>query len=266
MSVMTIVACKIFEDEMVWLMQRDPSFENVIADNGEVDRFCEKLDACGVSYKRVPEAAFRDAGGLPSEFSGGCARVFWIMPFALHAVVKKLKEGVYEKIREVRSYSDAVFLMYGLCGNALLDVENDLSDDVCPVVILRDNDGVIADDCIGALVGGRRVYSDMLKGFRGVGTFIMMPKWSACWRDIAVASGFSDHPENTEMMGILMEMANYRQVMKLETGLMYEPNFDENIKEFSNIFGFDILTHTGNQDMVLSCYERVRKIVLKDDV
>jgi len=44
--------------------------------------------------------------------------------------------------------TDGVMVFYGLCGNVLGSVENDLSQPECLVRILKDEDGEIADDCI----------------------------------------------------------------------------------------------------------------------
>ena len=56
-------------------------------------------------------------------------------------------------------------------------IEDDFRTLGCKVCILKEENGEIVDDCIGAVLGGRGRYLEILKSCKGVGTFFLTPMW-----------------------------------------------------------------------------------------
>lgn len=111
-----------------------------------------------------------------------------LLELKLDSTPKILKEKVYEKIELIkeRTHLKNVLLFYGLCGNVLGNIEQDFSDENFQVKILRDEDGEIADDCIGATIGGRKKYLNFLKSFKGIGTLILTPMGAMTTKEVYI--------------------------------------------------------------------------------
>jgi hypothetical protein len=61
------------------------------------------------------------------------------------------------------------------------------------------------------------------------------------------------------MMKRTHEMIGYKRVAKINTGLAYTENFDDAIKEFAEIFDFEILEfNSGNQKIFEDCYQQLK--------
>lgn len=81
---------------------------------------------------------------------------------------------------------EAIFLGYGLCGNALDRPEVLLADAGVPVFIPMDEDHP-EDDCVGLLLGGRRCYYGNAKR---AGTLqILEASWQAAKAHLGVSDG-----------------------------------------------------------------------------
>ncbi|NPE28045.1 DUF1638 domain-containing protein [Methanococcoides sp. SA1] len=262
MSVMSFIGCRMFEDEIVHLVQNDPLIDElIVVENKDCSRLVDKLADVGISYKLVPPTA------LSSAYKDNCADKYCliinILEFALHAIPQNLKSEVYKAVEDMAVFSDGVLLFYGLCGNVLGKVEEELSGLNCRICILKEENGEIVDDCIGAVLGGRDAYLEQLKSFKGVGTFFLTPMWAANWGDMLVAGGFGKDPTDVETSKWVFDSIGYKKVAKLNTGLHYEKEFDNIVKEFADIFEFDILNIEGTLDLVEKCYRDFRDEVLE---
>ena len=173
MSTIGFLSCKMLQDEIVYLLQNDSSISSVtVVENGEHEEFIQKLDEVGIAFSLISDISFLpDSDETNSKSDSDFSVIVWNLELGLHEFPKILKEKVYECLERYSKKADGIFLLYGLCGNVLGKVEEDFKDK-CPVVILRDPEGEIVDDCIGATIGGRRQYINLLKSFKGVGTFI----------------------------------------------------------------------------------------------
>ena len=83
---------------------------------------------------------------------------------ALHSDGKQIMDEVYKNIRDMSRFSDGILLLYGLCGNSLGDIGNDLRDLSCPIYFLTDKDDKRVDDCIAVALGGNKQYEETLSG------------------------------------------------------------------------------------------------------
>ncbi|WP_338099459.1 DUF1638 domain-containing protein [Methanolapillus africanus] len=279
------MACKMLQDEIVHLIQNDSDIGDVlIVENGEHIDFVQKLDELDISYKLIPSVDVlpdrirsKDPNELPLPACSTLddpespdydpatvSLVIWQLDLGLHEVPKKLKVQVYHDLPIMMPKVDGVFLFYGLCGNVLLTVEEDFHDDNCPVLILRDSDGIIIDDCIGGAVGGRAKYAQLLKSFKGVGTFILTPMYARyATEDFfgygQAASGFTNE-QMYEMNKYMFEASGYKQAAVLETGLCYTKNVEENAKTFADKYNFDVIRlGGGNQQIFEDCYRKIKE-------
>src|SRR5512136_2898659 len=119
-------------------------------------------------------------------------------------------------------FSDGILLFYGLCGNSLADVGNDLDDLGCSVHFLTDESGKRVDDCISVALGGNRQYEETLSKFPGVGIYFT-PMWAFNWKEIDEEVGRSS---KSQSLGNMLNNLGYQKVAKLDTGLHYIRDFE----------------------------------------
>jgi len=182
----------------------------------------------------------------------------------LHEVPKLLKQRVYADLPLFIPKADAILLFYGLCGNVLADVERDFTNDHCPVIILRDSDGIIIDDCIGGALGGRAEYAKVLKSFKGVGTFILTPMYStyvvkSFFGFGQQVSGFTDE-QMFKMNQFMFKSSGYKQVANFDTGLYYTKNVEANVQDFADKYQLTVIPLGGGHQKVFEdCYQKTKE-------
>ncbi|MDV0446138.1 hypothetical protein MmiAt1_17550 [Methanimicrococcus sp. At1] len=265
MPVIGILNCKMLQDEIVYLIQNDSDIQNVtVIENGQHDEFIKKLNQAGLkyslagSYDLLPDAAPVQKGNTDISL------VVWNMELGLHDVPKILKEEVYENLHRFAPKVNGILLFYGLCGNVLAHVEDDFKD-IVPVVILREADGEIVDDCVGATIGGRTPYLNLLKSFHGVGTLILTPMGAATTNEF-----FSykkslrplSEDEIYQMNKFMFDEANYKRVARLETGLHYTEDADDSLHQFADKYHFEVIDlDGGSQKIFENSYLKLKNII-----
>lgn len=261
MTVLSFIACRMFEDEIAHIIESDHSIRKVvIVDNEDCAGLAGKLETAGCNYELLPLSAL--PARSENEGEDGLTLVVYMLELALHAVPANLKKVVYEKTEELAGYSDGILLFYGLCGNVLGKVEQDFSSNPCVVRILKEDNGNIVDDCIGAVLGGRAAYLQKLTGSKGVGTFFMTPMWAAHWREMVVSAGMTRNPDDIKMSKFVFDYAGYKNVARMDTGLHYEKEFDSMVEEFARLFDFNIIEMKASPALLESCYRKLCADVL----
>jgi len=256
MTVLSFIACRMFEDEITHIIESDPCIRKVVVvDNEDCSGLAGKLEAAGCNYDLLPLSA------LPSRSENGgedgLILVVYMLELALHAVPANLKKVVYEKVEELSGHSDGILLFYGLCGNVLGKVEQDFSSEPCVVRILKEDNGTVVDDCIGAVLGGRAAYLAKLTGSKGVGTFFMTPMWAAHWREMVVSAGMTPDPNDIKLSKFVFDYAGYKNVARMDTGLYYEKDFNAMVEEFARLFEFNIIEMTASPALIKECYRKL---------
>ena len=268
MPVMSIISCKIMQDEIVWILENDSSIDEIIVvESKNIREFTEKLDKVNLQYKTL---SLEEVSPLP-KIESDCQKytvLIHIMELGLHRNPKELKNKVYETIDILAPFSSGILLFYGLCGNVLGDVEKDFEANSlsCPVRILKDKNNRIVDDCIGATVGGVNNYLRILKSVSDVGTYLFTPMYGNSWREFIQLDKLNRDPAKAlKLMKKTHEMIGYKRVAKINTGLEYTENFDVSIREFAELFDFEILEFDdGNQKIFEDCYHEL-KVEIEDN-
>lgn len=260
MPVISIIGCRMFEDEIMHLLESDPEIEKiVVVENNDCDGIRKKMLEAGIPHKVFPIEE------LPEKQEEKSLTLnIYMLELALHAIPENLKKTVYSKVRAMVPHSDGILLFYGLCGNVLGKVEEDFRIPGCKVCILKEENGEIVDDCIGAVLGGRGRYLEVLKNCKGVGTFFLTPMWAANWREMIRTAGLSQDPDDISMSKLVFDCAGYKRVARINTGLTYEKEFEACVREFSTLFDFEITDLEGTMKLVESCYATTKTSVLDD--
>ncbi|MCL2550038.1 MAG: DUF1638 domain-containing protein [Methanimicrococcus sp.] len=266
MKTIAIVSCRIFEDELTFLMKKESGKNKILLIETEFTETIEtKFASEGIEYTKIKEDGVKEA--IEKESAGETDLiVLQLIEFSMEARPAVIKDVVYDKIRDFQEERiDGVMVFYGLCGNVLGSIEDDLKKPECPVRILKDEDGEIADDCICVALGSRKRYANILKSTaRGEGTYFLTPMQAAYWRQIAYASALTPDPDNDEMIKMVFEYSNYKSVGKV-SGLTYEKGFDGIVDDFAKRFCLNITDYEGTTSVIEKSYENFIKEVQKKD-
>jgi hypothetical protein len=281
MPVLSIIACKILEDELTRVLSLDHTLRHLfLVDNLDGMGLSRKLRAQNrahllVAREEIPDRIkdlqkgnfgktikpllnrFHFIRGRASEnASEQDVVVVNVLKMALHSDVKLLKDEVYKNIREMSRFSNGILLFYGLCGNSLGDIRNDLWDLSCPIYFLTDKDDKRVDDCIAVALGGNKRYEETLSRFPGVGIFFT-PMWAFNWREIDKEVSKSS---KSQSLGSMLNSLGYQRVAKLDTGLHYIRDFEieSKIDEFASSYSLEIVGLKGSTEIADRCYQKAK--------
>ncbi|ADI74489.1 Protein of unknown function DUF1638 [Methanohalobium evestigatum Z-7303] len=256
MPVLSFIACRIFENEIVYLIKNDPAIDEVIVVESEDSKNLQsKLDYEACSYRVLP---INELPQKAEQKDNKFTLIVDLLEFALDASPEKLKNGVYREIETMSEYVDGVLIFYGLCGNVLGQVESDFSDYPCYVGILKDEKGEIMDDCIAASLGSRETYLDAIMGCRGEGIYFLTPMQAKYWRDMLKIAGITPDPDNIEMTKYVFDYSGYKKVAKVDTGLDYDRDFEDKVSEFSRLFELDVVEMNADLGLIEKCYQNAK--------
>jgi len=280
--VLSIIACRILEDELAHVLSMDHTLRHLLlVDNPDAMGLSRKLRAQNrahllVAEEEIPDRIkdlqkdnfgkivkpllnrFHRIRGRASENSSEqeLVVVVNVLKMALHSDGKLLKEDVYKNIREMARFSNGVLLFYGLCGNYLGNIGNDLRDLSCPVYFLTDKKDKRVDDCIAVALGGNKQYEETLSRFPGVGVFFT-PMWAFNWTDIDKEVGKSS---KSQSLGSMLNSLGYKKVAKLDTGLHYISDFEveSKISEFASSYNLETVGLQGSTEIADKCYRQAK--------
>jgi hypothetical protein len=175
----------------------------------------------------------------------------------LHGSLELLKREVYRNIENVSSFSDGILVLFGLC-ESLRDLERDFAGCQSPLYFLADEYGARVEDCIALALGGNQSRSQTSSTCRDV-VFWFTPMWASNWQSARKNS--KKDQEIAESVKKLLKHARFKKklrVAKVDTGLRYEPNFDENVHDFVQLLKIDLIQLRGNTDIVERCYQNAK--------
>ncbi len=280
MPVLSIIACDMLEDELAYVLSNDSQLEQLIlVEKMECFGLHRKLKSLGCIHALIPldriqeilksnnnrsfPAFLKPVSGLrfiekirrrfENTHKTGVTIVANMLKMGLHFDSKVLKSEVYTNIRKMSSFSDRILIFYGTCGHSLVNIEKDFEDLNCQFFFLKDDKGEIVEDCISVALGGNDVYASTIAGCKDEGTFYLTPMWAAGKEQEFAKDKI---PELNEFGKKYMK--RYRRVAKINTGLTYEPDFDENVRDFARSFNLKIIELQGSKKIVEQSYQNAK--------
>lgn len=251
-----IIGCEMFEDEIAEFIGRDKDMRTVILIRSEE---CEGILKKLRNLDLKADIQITDECELENlTKSPGFSVVIWMKPMALHQNPEKLREDALTSIKKMASVTNAILLFYGLCGNAFKKFERISSEFDLPVEIITNSRGEVVDDCIGAILGGSDEYLEMLK--KSPGTFFLTPMWAANWRELFHKVRILPDPKDVEGARYIFKEVGYKKVIKMETGLGDPVSFEEQVKEFAELFNFTRENLNCTLKAIEYSYERAKNI------
>jgi len=240
-GVLGVLACPILEDELIYSMSTDSEISNVyLLDNAHAKSIKVKLVRNRINHTIIDVDAFLDKKCRISD--DDYTIVIWMMDLGLHEEPIDLRTALEKHMRIMEERVDALVLYYGLCGNGMKNIDVWAEDNLkIPMAIIRDRDGNIVDDCIAAAIGGTKRYLELLKKYPGIMYFT--PAFATNYDDLLgrmeLFKGVDTGDDS--MLKMVFEMADYHEVMKIDTGLGDRSEFDAATKKFADRLNFDII-------------------------
>ncbi|MDX9798105.1 MAG: DUF1638 domain-containing protein, partial [Bacteroidales bacterium] len=236
-----IVACEIFEEELLKLLSEYNYINRIILVSNDSSKEFQKMLESKYNYEKISIARELCSTRFlkrqePLEV------VVNILPFALHLYAEDIKREVVAASKEIEKHVDYILLLYGLCGNALGSIRELLINNKIkvPFDILTNEKGEIMDDCICALLGSSEKYLKELEQTTNI--FFMTPGWTKLWPRL-----LEEKTKNidTKRMAELSEMdvkekfkmalgsSDYKRVIGIELDFIDKFNFRARCKEFA---------------------------------
>lgn len=253
MPVIGIIVCEILELEFAHLLAGDVDLTGVsVLEDAYSRGLIDGLEARGVSPRRIPIMR-----GFTPNHEGGMEVLVRVLELALHNRKQLLQEGLLKAAREMGRYVDAIFLGYGLCGNALQNPQELLADAAAPIIIPMDQDHPV-DDCVGLIIGGRETYYS--EQCHVAGTFFMIPGWTRHWRGLFQKEyGHFDVGFAKRIFG----MSKYERSLIIPNRVLSEEEMRENIAEFNRLFGFRTEVRQGGLDILEHAWQAAKSRLTK---
>lgn len=266
MPFLYLISCRIFEDELVHIFEKeDENTHLILIENENIQGIEKKLNEVSIEYEKASIEDLFSEIGSDERHTQNLVVVLHLLELALDAEPQLLKEKVYKYIEQNGELFDGILVFYGLCGNVLGSLERDFAYLEIPVSILKDENGAIVDDCICAAFENKSAYVEAVQGEkRGEGTYFLTPMQAANWRELLVLAKLTPDPNDTEMMKFVFEYSGYKSVGKVDTGLSYEKEFDSIVDEFASLFNFEKLLFTGSTKVTEGSYNSMKKRIIQN--
>lgn len=260
MTVLGIIGCRIFEDEITHVLANDPYIDRIyIIENEENKGLLHKLEAEGCKPVILPFYKIKADLRCSNKFSV----IVQLQGMGLHVDPARLKNETYTNVDIMSRLVDGILLFYGSCGQALSRIQRNFAHTRCPIKSLQDRDTDESikpvEDCIAAALGGNSHYREILKSHSD--TFFLTPMWAVNWKTAfrvgdKLLLGFEFSPEYLRELG-------YRKVARINTKLSYESDFEKRVEEFAHDFGFEVIELEGNTEVAQKSYNHMRNMLLR---
>ena len=252
MATLGILTCEILELEFAALLANDREVARVtILEDAHSASLIDALKTRETSNLQLIPQIARFTADPTVEFEV----LVQVLELALHNRKQTLQDGLVEAANAMSPFVDALFLGYGLCGNALAKPNELLAQTGIPIFIPMDEDHPV-DDCVGLLIGGRNSYYG--EQCKVAGTFFMIPGWTKHWRRI--------FEQDFGNLGIDMAkrlFANYERSLLIETPIMSTNQMRKNVAEFNELFGFREEIKTGTLNILNDTWQAAKACLRK---
>ena len=285
MPVLSIIACEMLEDELVYVLSKDQNPVRLITvENRQCFRFVRKLKSGNCQARLFPPdriSFFLKQMNRPVSmkiphfllkfpFFGKIHEnmkeknretitvVVNILKLGLHADCDLLKSEIYRNMKEMADFSDGILLFYGNCGRSLKSLEAEFKDFNCPLYFLKDEKGDIVDDCVSVALGGNDAYAEVMQSGNGTGMFYLTPMWASSWKEMKKDSGGTSDVDESFLKNPL-----YKKVVKIGNEISGGEEFDKNVLNFARTFDMSIVEREGSMEIARKSYLNARNNICK---
>jgi len=287
MPVLSIIACEMLEDELVYVLSKDHDLNQlIVVENRQSFRFVRKLKSKNCQPRLFPlDRVSTFLKETNNSLSMNLLKFLVKFPFfekihyniteknkekvtvvvntlklGLHADCVLLRSEIYQNIRKMAAFSDSILIFYGNCGHSLRSTEADFKDLHCSLYFLKDEKGEIVDDCISVAFGGNDNYAEVMRSGNGTGMIYLTPMWASSWKEMRMESnGTSDFNES-------FLKKHYQKVVKISNKISRGEEFDKNVLNYARTFDMSIVEMEGSMEIASKSYLNAKNDVFKQTV
>ncbi|MGB9927526.1 MAG: DUF1638 domain-containing protein [Methanosarcina sp.] len=281
MPVLSIIACEMLEDELVYILSRDPEIRRlfVVEDRNSL-RLAGKLKAENLKplmfpydrlYPIVSETRRKSSGNFRGKFSNfpffkkiydiifnkkkkqDLIVVVNLLRKDLHSDTDLLQSEVYRNAKEMSKISNGILLFYGKCGFSSEKVQVKLQQLECPVYFLKDDGGIIVDDCISVALGGNETYTKTMLSTNGKGAIYATPMWLSGLNETNYKS-----TESYKKISRYLISPMYSLLFKINNQSYKDVNFHRNASEFAKNFDMKVIDINGTMQVAINSYMKAK--------
>ncbi|MCZ7665416.1 MAG: DUF1638 domain-containing protein [Thermoleophilia bacterium] len=226
-GVIGLLTCEVLEEEVAYLLCRETAVSRIAVLASEYSESFRDFVAAYGGRVQVLETL---DGFEPSD---GLDVVVRVLKVALHMVKENLQAGVRDAAIELAEKVDVLMLGYGMCGNVLEDPEGLLTEVEVPIIVPRNDDGSIIDDCVCLVLGGTEAYLKQV--YKEAGTWFLTPGWLRHWETLLVKElGAKDIPT----VKWIFDRTGYKRALMVETGVGEPETYRLESEKFAQTFEF----------------------------
>ena len=255
-----ILVCQIFEDELLEILGSFPEIDKILIYNNEASKEFQNI-----AIKNLLPEKFRIVRELCSvkflKRENDVEALLYILPLALHVDPPMIKKEVASATKELEKHVDYLVVFFGLCGNSLGDVEALMKESnvEVPIVILKDSQGEIVDDCVCALIGSRNRYRETIN--EEPGTWFMTYGWAKYWKELSCETVGSF---DINKMKLVFDRTGYKRTLAVDLDFGDKNIYYERCKEFSEIFNLPVCHKKGDINLLKEALRKALEGVLDD--
>lgn len=277
MPILSILACEMLEDELVYVLSNDPGIKQLyIVENTNSFRFVKKLKSKELRplifpFDRLPSILLENNQNSFIEFlldlfghlfiirkqdaiikknNLPVIIVVNLLPKTLHADINLLHSEVCQNAGKMAKFSDGILLFYGKCGYNSQKANDELKQLACPTYFLEDESREIADDCISVALGGNDIYMRTKNIGNGKGSIYATPMWS---------SSFQEGKNITKYL----KSSEYGQIFKINTFNTKDSEYHKRVSDFAKTFDMTVIEINGTMEIALGSYKTAKSGVCK---
>lgn len=289
MPVLSIIACEMLEDELVYIISKDESLNKLlVVENRQCFRFVRKLRSKNCHHRlfpldkvsfflkeintplsvKIPNILVRVPfvgkvlKNMKSKNEEIITVVVNILRLDLHIDCEVLRSEICRNIREMANFSDGILLFYGNCGHSLRSLGDDFKNLGCSLYFLKDGNEDIVDDCISVALGGNDVYAEVMQSGNGIGMLYLTPMWASSWGKMKNKSSDTASFDKSFLKNPLYKKM-YKKVVKISNEISNGEEFDTNITNFSRTFDMGIVEIKGSMEIARKSYLDAKHQVCK---
>ena len=287
MPVLSIIACEILEDELVYILSKDLEIKRLfVVENRNSLRLAKKLKSENLKLLMFSsDKLYPIVSEINRKSLGNFMRMFSSFPFFkkiydvilnkkkkpeltvvvnllrkdLHSDTDLLHSEVYLNAKEMSKISNGILLFYGKCGFSSEKVQAELQQLDCPIYFLRDEGRNIVDDCISVALGGNEIYTKTMLSGNGKGAIYATPMWLSGLNEANYKS-----TESYKKISKYLTSPMYSLLFKINNPDYKDVNFHRNASEFAKIFDMKIINVNGTMKVAIDSYMEAKTDICKN--